>query len=323
MQTIKNILKITPAGAVLSDKYGSTSGITLEVMLGTELPLLFELRSDTAADTTELPDYPLEEITANAYYCAFDQNCHYSDAPLLLQCDGITLSRDEAGHTLFSVPIPNTAVEKLCQTMTGKSSAPMFCEIGGFNSDGTAIFAWQFEITIRNRVYAGGGTSSVAGMPDYYTAPQVEAVVARELIFEFSSDHTNWHPECSAADKFLRLRHGANGTPSNAMPLPPQLNDTPWLPAIVTDEQSTAPEIALAAHTNYTFTAPLTALTITSVTASPQETVIAFTTSDTGFEFTAPASLAWVSKPDFEAGKNYLISIAGNIAIGAKYSAGE
>lgn len=318
MQTIKNILKITPAGAVLSDEYGSTSGIALEIMLGTEVRLVFELHRDSTADGNELPDYPLQEITANSYYCAIDRDNHYTDAPLLLQCDGITLTCDENNRTLFAVPIPNTAVEKLCQAMAGKSAAPMRCEIGGFNSNGTAVFAWQFDITVRNRVYGGGGEAPAAGMPDYYTAAQVEAVVGRELIFEFSSDGTLWHLECSADDQFLRLRHGINGTPSHPMPLPPRLTDIPWLPSAVTDTASTAPELAAAAHTFYTFSAPLTALTVTAVAVSLLETVIRFTTADTGFTANFPDSLNWVGTPEFDAGKTYIVSIVNNIAVAAE-----
>lgn len=316
MQTIKNILKITPAGAVLSDEYGSTSGISLEIMLGTGLQLEFELHRDTPTGDGALPDYPLEEISAGAYYCAIDQNCLYSDAPLLLQYDGITLTRDAANHTVFTVPIPNTAVEKLCQAMTGKTSCPMFCEIGGFNSDGTAVFAWQFDITIRNRVYSGGGTASVAGMPDYYTAVQVEAALSRELIFEYSSGGTSWHRDCTSADKFLRLRHGENGTPSNLMPLPANLNETPWL-MTACEVTGTASELTAAANCYYTFNAPLTALTVTAVETSPAETVLKFTVGDSA-SISFPSSLSWVGEPSFETGKTYLVSIVNNIAVAAE-----
>ena len=46
MQKIRSILKITNSGAALSDIYGSTAGIGLELMLGTGCLLEFELHQE-------------------------------------------------------------------------------------------------------------------------------------------------------------------------------------------------------------------------------------------------------------------------------------
>ena len=102
------------------------------------------------------------------------------------------------------------------------------------------------------------------------------------------------------------------------MPLPPRLTGIPWLPSEVTDTTSTAPELAAAAHTFYTFTAPLTALTVTAVAASLLETVIRFTAAGAGFTANFPDTLNWVGTPEFDAGKTYIVSIVNNIAVAAE-----
>ncbi len=219
MQTIQNILKIAPSGAVLSDQYGSTTGISLEIMLGTAVSLEFDLREESAADNTVLAMYPLEKLISGAYYCAFDTACKYSDSPLLLQISGITLTSGN-GKTVFAVNIPDTAVEKMITALAGRESLQMFCEIGGISPEGKANFAWHFPVTVRNRVFSGNGEATVAGDPEYYTSVQVEAAISRPLIYEYSADAQSWHPDFVSGDKFLRMRHGENGFPSEAMPLP-------------------------------------------------------------------------------------------------------
>ena len=218
MQTIQNILKISPSGAVLSDRYGSSSGVSLEITLGTATALEFDLREDLIGDDNSLQSYPLEKLRSGAYYCAFDTACNFSDSPLLLQISGTALF-SSSGRTVFAVEIPDTAVEKMVSALAGKASTEMFCEIGGINSDGKANFAWHFPVTVSNRVFSGSGSSSVAGDPAYYTAVQVEAVVSRPLIYEYSIDGSSWHFDFDDEDKFFRVRHGENGTPSAAVPL--------------------------------------------------------------------------------------------------------
>ena len=191
MQTIQNILKIAPSGAVLSDQYGSTTGVSLEIMLGTSLSLEFDLREESAADNSVLKMYPLEKLISGAYYCAFDTACKYSDSPLLLQISGITLSSDN-GKTVFAVNIPDTAVEKMITALAGRESLQMFCEIGGISPEGKANFAWHFPVTVRNRIFSGNGEATIAGDPEYYTSVQVEAAISRPLIYEYSADARSW-----------------------------------------------------------------------------------------------------------------------------------
>ena len=178
MQKIRSILKIGNSGAALCDEYGATSGTTLELMLGTGCLLEFELRGDAAGESAVLPDYPLDELTPGGYYCAFDFSCGNRSDPPLLILDGVTLAKDAAGRTVFTVPLINNACAEISEALTGKNTAELFCELGGFDGDGRAVFAWQFKVIVRSRVYYDDGSATQFSQPPYYTAVQVDALVS-------------------------------------------------------------------------------------------------------------------------------------------------
>ncbi|MBE6355796.1 MAG: hypothetical protein E7058_01630 [Lentisphaerae bacterium] len=178
MQKIRSILKIGSSGAVLCDSYGSESGISLELMLGTGGILEFELRTDTGGESAVLPDLPLSEVAAANYYFAMDITCANSDDPALLIFNGVTVGQDSGGHTVVSVPVINNSAAGIAAALERRTSAEFFCEIGGFDAAGTALFAWQFPVTVRSRVYLGGGTETEISDPAFYTAVQVDALIA-------------------------------------------------------------------------------------------------------------------------------------------------
>jgi len=178
MQKIRSILKIGNSGAELCDNYGSSVGVTLELMLGTAYLLEFELRRDAAGESAVLPDYSAEELNAASCYCAFDFSCQNSDDPPLLITTGVKMQTDASGKTVFSVPLLNSATERITSVLKSRMETELFCELGGFDSSGKPVFAWQFTVTLRSRIYLGGGNESVAGDPEYYTAVQVEAIVS-------------------------------------------------------------------------------------------------------------------------------------------------
>ena len=178
MQKIRSILKITNSGAALCDIYGSTAGIGLELMLGTGCLLEFELHKETSGTTAQLPDFPAEELKPAACYCALDFSCGNSDDPPLLIFKGVTLKADSNGHTVFTVPINNSAVSRIVSALKERSSAELFCELGGYDGDGNSLFAWQFKIIMRSRVYLGAadGEDTLPPDPAYYTAVQIDAM---------------------------------------------------------------------------------------------------------------------------------------------------
>ncbi len=227
MQIIRNILQITPAGADLTDIYGSKTGVELSLQLGTAVKLEFELHGELSDEDTAavLPDYPIADLDSTAYYFALDLSCANSDTPVLLNFSGVTLAADNNGKSVMSVTIPNTAVEQMVIAMNGRSSQSFFAELGGIADDGTANFAWQFRITMQSRVYLGSeGENTPVNDPDYYTALQVEAAIGRQLFFEYSTDGVSWHKNLSGGDIYMRVKHGKNGnySPAQLIPYGPQ-----------------------------------------------------------------------------------------------------
>ncbi|MCI5778908.1 MAG: hypothetical protein MR051_03690 [Lentisphaeria bacterium] len=326
MQTIRNILKIGTSGATLSDEFGSATGVELELMLGTEVTLEFDLRRDAGSASTALPAYPAAELTAGAYYCAFDLECRGSDAPLLLQISGISLTQDGAGHTVFTVPAINTAAEAMVAALSGQSSGTMFCEIGGLDTRGAAIFAWHFPVTVRNRVFSGTGTPAVAGDPAYYTSAQVEAAISRPLCFEYSADGVDWHAAYADDDTLIRARHGETGLPSAAAPIfagPKGDKGDPGDPLMVYVTGGTGSDItmALTGGTHWTFEQPLEGLTFSSVANSRYESEVIFT-GGTALTVDIPASVSVIGEPTFAAGKSYVINVRDNMLVAAEYTPG-
>ena len=180
MQKIRSILKITNSGAALCDIYGSTAGVGLELMLGTGCLLEFELHKEASGTTAQLPDFPADQLTPSACYCALDFSCGNSDDPPLLIFTGVTLKADSNGHTVFTVPVNNSAVARIVSALKERSSAELFCELGGYDGEGNSLFAWQFKIIMRSRVYLGAADGEETPLPDptYYTAVQIDAMLA-------------------------------------------------------------------------------------------------------------------------------------------------
>jgi len=209
-------------GCALTDEYGSESGIALEMMLSSSVKLEFDLRQENGAgETAQLPVLPRENLSFSGAYFALDTKIGASLSPKLLCTSGITCFSDAAGHTILSVEIPGTGTPEILGAMAGKESLTFCGELGGLDADGATIFAWQFPVTVRGRVYLGsGGTATVAGDPDYYTAAQVEAVLGRQLVLEYSADGTSWHASLQSTDLYQRIRHGAAGVPSAAQAIP-------------------------------------------------------------------------------------------------------
>ena len=177
MQKLRSVLKIGSSGAVLCDNYGSGTAANLELMYGTAYILEFELRSEASGESARLPDYPAEELNASAYYCAFDFSCSNSDTPPLLIFSGVSVDKDDTGKTVFSVPLDTTAVSGIAAGLKNHSTVELFCELGGIDADGNAVFAWQFPVTLRSRVYSGtySNDTEIAD-PAYFTAIQIQAI---------------------------------------------------------------------------------------------------------------------------------------------------
>lgn len=177
MQVLHSILQIGSSGTRLTDEYGSENGVSLEVMLGTAVRLEFDLRQEVAKVDGQLPVFPAESMGDCANYFALDSKSSNSNAPALLKYSGISLETDSAGHNILTVELPGNTTDEVIAVLAGQTSADFRAEIGGVNADGLTVFAWQFDLTVRSRVYLGNGDETVINDPEYYTAVQTVALI--------------------------------------------------------------------------------------------------------------------------------------------------
>ena len=222
MQKLRSILKVGSSGALITDRYGSEKGVSLELMFGTAVTLEFDMRSGNTGGSDEvLPVIPLSELAAQSYYFAIDRTNSNAAEPALLRYSGIDCCSDSEGRSIFTVPLSFTATEKLKELMADAAAVECKAEIGGLDAEGRTIFAWQFALTLHSRVYIGSADENVPSDPAYYTAVQVEALIAREIIYEYSIDgESSWHPQLQDGDRFFRMRHGTTGGASAAQLIP-------------------------------------------------------------------------------------------------------
>ena len=226
MQTVRSILQISNHGVRLTDEFGSSSGVTLELMLGTAVRLEFDLRGDSGADGGELTVYPADAFDRHASYFALDSVNRNSNAPALLKYSGITLEHSASGHNILVVELENNASDKIISAISGQTSGNFRAEIGGLDAQGRTLFAWQFDLTIRSRVFIGDADETVTGDPAYYTAVQTLAMldersseisaqlnseisekIANPLELQFSTDGINdWHDIQNGEDRYFRQR---------------------------------------------------------------------------------------------------------------------
>jgi hypothetical protein len=161
-------------------------------MSGTSYILEFDLRSENTGESAVLPAYPAAALQASGCYCALDKESNNSDDPPMLIHSGVTLTADKDGYCILSVPFNGNAGSELAGSLTGQSAVELLCELGGFDPDGTAVFAWQFPVTLRSRVYRGSGSENLPDDPAYFTAVQVQAIASglEEQIRELSDKVT-------------------------------------------------------------------------------------------------------------------------------------
>lgn len=222
MQKLRSILKVGSSGALITDQYGSEKGVSLELMFGTAVTLEFDMRGGNAVGTDDvLPVIPLADLTAQSYYFAIDRTNSNATEPALLRYSDISCAADKDGCSIITVPLPFTATEKLKTLMQNSASAECKAEIGGIDADGRTLFAWQFTLTLHSRVYIGEADESILTDPLYYTAAQIEALIGKELFYEYSSDgESNWHLQLQSGDCWFRVRHGIAGIASAPQLIP-------------------------------------------------------------------------------------------------------
>ena len=183
MQTVKSILKLSGGNAQICDLTGRKSDIP-NVKIGIGCALEFDLRGDLLDETTgELQIYPFEELQdAASFYLCVDGDWDHSTQPALFVTENITLKQSDDNRTLLRCELPNTALPSLIEAVCQKEKITLGCEICGFAADGSAaaaIFAFDFDLVLRNRRYIGNAVpDSVVSDPEYLTAVEIKALIA-------------------------------------------------------------------------------------------------------------------------------------------------
>lgn len=219
MQTINRMLMVSGGSAVWVDEWGKGMEPP-ELVVGIASRLVMDVRGETANEETgKVLPYPAEELTAASYYMAIDADFLSTTDPLILKLDAVTVKTDGRQQTIMTAEIPDTATEAMLAHLESEKSATLTAEIGGYDSEANAIFALQFPLVIRNRIYMGG-TPPAQNDPDYLTAAETRALVAAPLIFEYSADGESWHKELTSGDVYQRVRHGETGEASSPQQIP-------------------------------------------------------------------------------------------------------
>lgn len=132
--------------------------------------------------------------------------------------DSIIKSRLADGAV--GVPI-DANTEKFLEKVDGKDNVRAKFELWGFDSGGAKRIYLRIAILVSAVVDPDGGEPPSPVDPDEAVRKtELEAMIARELVFEYSPDKTQIHTELLAGDLWQRIRHGENGVPSEWQKIP-------------------------------------------------------------------------------------------------------
>ena len=183
MQILKNILMISGGSSSITDAYGSSMSAP-EIKIGIAYTIDLDLRIANAnGDNSLLAPYPYSELSAaTGFYLAIDGDWNHATTPKLFVTSGISLYQDTDGFTHLRAVLPNTAQQGILNAVASNKSVSLTCEIGGYAASGSAadaVFAFDFSLTIRNRVYIGEEVpEAVENDPEYLISSQIQALIA-------------------------------------------------------------------------------------------------------------------------------------------------
>jgi hypothetical protein len=177
---VKSIIKISGGEASFVDTYGQAAappGITFGVITR----LILDLRDEDDRNGQELPPIPLAALAdCDSYYIAIDNDWSQETVPKLTRTSGISVV-EEDGRTLLKAELPNTAaVPALAEAIeqSAAKSITLHCEVGGVKAGVGDVFAYSFDLIIRNRVWLPDGSpEDLPSDPDYLNTAQVTALI--------------------------------------------------------------------------------------------------------------------------------------------------
>ena len=204
---MKTVLQITPCGVSVVDSYGDAPATSPELMLFCRADIEFDLRGTGRRNSGELEKFSIDPENIGSWYFAIDRDFDASTAPKLLIISNILLECSES-ETILKIAVPNTGTEALVSDMAGSELKKYTAEIGGINLNGDICYTWQFEITVKNRIYSGNGMESIAKDPDYYTAVQTNALLAakadRNDVYTRNESDTLLTSKADRSDVYVR-----------------------------------------------------------------------------------------------------------------------
>ncbi|MBR7120280.1 MAG: hypothetical protein IKC77_08785 [Lentisphaeria bacterium] len=175
---MKTILQILPSGAKVVDKYGNIIVDTPEIMLHTSVVLEFDLRSEERVESGELDLFSPEKLNITGWYFALDCDFDHTTSLKILITEGIRCELSE-GRALLKIPIANTGTAELVADMNGAASKRYTAEIGGLDANANMVATWQFQMTVKNRIFAGENAPAPPEVttPEYYNAMQINSLL--------------------------------------------------------------------------------------------------------------------------------------------------
>lgn len=103
----------------------------------------------------------------------------------------------------------------------GKENLAGKFELWGYDSAGTVLLYLRLPILLSAVVDPEGGMPPSAVEEDVLVREsELEALIARQLVIEYSFDGTEAHSELNSGDEYYRFRHGENGVPSTWQKIP-------------------------------------------------------------------------------------------------------
>ena len=131
-----------------------------------------------------------------------------------------TIIKTRLADGVVGVPV-DANTEKFLEKVDGKDNVHAKFELWGFDSSGAKRIYLRLAILVSAVVDPEGGEPPSPVDPDEAVRKtELEAMISRELIFEYSPDKTQVHTELTEGDVYQRIRHGESGVPSEWQKIP-------------------------------------------------------------------------------------------------------
>lgn len=172
-----------------------------------------------SGDPSETP-VPVDLSDIVSWRAAVDSDWNGSTEPM---CRTLAADIDASGKAEGVIRVPvNANTARYLAVVQGKQSVNGWFELRGFDDGGNVALVCLLTITCYNAIDPTGGAEPEPVENDTATMTWVRAIVAQQLYYQYSADGSTWHnpPMVSWTDAYFRVKHGADGVPSEAQLIP-------------------------------------------------------------------------------------------------------